>query len=150
MGKGVYVTISRLALIAAMALAILAPGLGAQSQATYKGQFNLPFDARWGQVSMGAGDYRLEVSGFSSQSTVNIWHGNKNLGRVLLQSFDSFENKSQDATLVCIRHDGTCSVRALMLPQIGTFYFSVPQDAKHLVAQQPELLESIHVKTAGM
>jgi hypothetical protein len=37
----------------------------------------------------------------------------------------------------------------LTTPELGTFYFAVPKDARMLVAQQPELLQSVAIQVAG-
>ncbi|MGA9630369.1 MAG: hypothetical protein WA369_09770 [Candidatus Acidiferrales bacterium] len=60
------------------------------------------------------------------------------------------ESAAPDAPeLVCIRHDGKVSVRALKLPRVGTFYFALPKDLKALVAQQPQLIETVQVEARG-
>jgi hypothetical protein len=51
--------------------------------------------------------------------------------------------------LICIRHDGNVSVRALRLPNVGTFYFSLPKDLQTLIARQPELIETVSLEVSG-
>lgn len=147
MGKGLFQTISRLALIAFLAVAILTPSIGAQMQASYRGQFTLPFDAKWGGIALRPGDYQFSVVGFS---TVHVRQGQKDLGTVLLQSYDTSKDKGENPSLICIRHDATCAVRELELPRLGTFYFAVPKGQKALVAQQPELLQRVPIQMTGM
>jgi hypothetical protein len=136
--------ISRLALVAFLGLAIVGPGAGAQTESA--GRFSLPFEARWGGISLGAGDYTFSVENFS---IVRVRQGQKELGVVLLQSYDRAHGRNENASLICIRHDGTCAVWALTTPELGTFYFAVPKDARVMVAQQPELLQSVSIQIAG-
>ena len=144
MGKSMFQMISRLALVAFLGLAIVGPGAGAQTESA--GKFSLPFAARWGGISLGAGDYTFRVEDLS---VVRVWQGQRELGMVLLQSYDRVNGRNENASLICIRHDGTCAVRALTTPELGTFYFAVPKDARVLVAQQPELLQSVAIQVAG-
>ena len=65
------------------------------------------------------------------------------------QMFKDNENRSKSPVLICIRHDGNVSIRALRLPNVGTFYFSLPKDLKMLIARQPELIETVFVKVSG-
>jgi len=51
--------------------------------------------------------------------------------------------------LVCIRQHGNVTVRALRLPHVGTFYFSLPKQLTVLVAQQPELIETVSVEVSA-
>ena len=144
MGKSMFQMISRVALVAFLGLAIVGPGAGAQTEAA--GKFSLAFDARWGGMALGAGDYTFSVEGFR---LLRVRQGQKELGVVLLQSYDGVKGRNEDASLICIRHDGTCDVRALTAPELGTFYFAVPKDAKILLAQQPELLQREPIQMAG-
>ncbi|HEY4740173.1 MAG TPA: hypothetical protein VIH76_06215 [Candidatus Acidoferrales bacterium] len=144
MGKGLVQTISRMALMAFLGLAIVGPGAGAQTEAA--GKFSLAFDARWGGMALGPGEYTFSVEEFR---ILRVQQGQKELGVVLLQSYDGVKGRNEDASLICIRHDGACAVRVLTTPDVGTFYFAVPKDERILVAKQPELLQRVAIQMAG-
>jgi hypothetical protein len=136
-------TASTIVLTAVMAFGLIAPNLRAGPPA---GKFNLPFDANWGTVTLPTGDYTFSLANFTSRGTILVYRAGQPVGFVRPQAFETNENHGKDSALICIRHDGKVTVRALRTDR-GTFYFYVPKDLKTLVAQQPELIETVSVKT---
>jgi hypothetical protein len=145
--KGSWKWVSGVVLTAVIAFAMIAPELQAGLAAT--GKFKLPFDAQVGKVALPTGNYSFTVNGESASGRIVIYQGQQAVGTVLPQTFDSYESHSENPVLVCIRHDGNVTVRALRLPGVGTFYFSLPKELKTLVAQQPQLIETISIEANG-
>ena len=133
-------------LVAVVALGIFAPALHARVAA---GKFKLPFDAHWGKIAMPTGDYTFAVEKASLDGTIAVYRDGQVIGRVLPQVFNNTETQSKDPVLVCLRHDGNVAIRALRLPGVGTFYFPLPKELKSLVAQQPQLIETVSVQVNG-
>ncbi len=122
----------------------------ARSQNYVKGgTFTLPFEARWGQVMLPAGTYSfLLAGGYNSQ--IIIQQGTRYRGIVPVFDFSGRDAKKlEHGSLLCVRHNATYSVRALNLPEKGTFYFPVSKDKNQTVAQAPELIQSVPVVVAG-
>jgi hypothetical protein len=138
---------SGVVLTAVIALAMIAPGLHAGPAA--RGKFTMPFDAHWGRTTLRTGDYTFSVNHITSDGTILVYRGTQAMGIVFPQEFNDRDNQSKNPELVCIRHDGIVTVRALRLPNVGTFYFSLPKELKTLVAQQPELIETISVEVSA-
>lgn len=133
------------ALSGVIAIGAIVPGLKAGPFA--EGRFKLPFDAEAGKMTLATGNYTFSVDrGAGSYGLVRVYQGKESVGIMVPQELDSFHGQSQDAALLCIRHDGKVTVRALRLPNVGTYYFQMPKDLKTLVAQQPQLIETVPVQ----
>ncbi len=145
--KGSWKWISGVVLIAVIAFAVIAPGLPASPSTAFR--FKLPFDLQWEKMALPTGEYTLVIDHFSSNGMLSVYRGTRAVGFLLPQTFDGRESKSEKSELVCIRHDGKVTVRALRLPGSGTFYFQVPTELKALVAQQPQLIETISIEVNG-
>lgn len=133
------------ALSAVIAIGAIVPGLKAGPSA--EGRFKLPFDAEAGKMTLATGNYAFSVDrSAGSYGLVRVYRGTESVGIMVPQELDSFHGQSQNAALLCIRHDGKVTVRALRLPNIGTYYFQMPKNLKTLVAQQPQLIETVPVQ----
>jgi hypothetical protein len=145
--KGPWSRVLGIALGAVIACAVVAPRLHAGPEV--QGKFTLPFNAKWGKISLPAGDYTLAVNRNNSMVTVVIAQSGRNVGVTLPEIFDYTENKSKTAELVCVRHNGMVTVRELRLPQIGTYYFPLPKELTMQAAQQPQMIETVAVQSVG-
>lgn len=136
------------ALGAVIAIAAIVPGL--QAGAATTGRFKLPFDAQLGKTALPTGDYTFSVDrADGNYGLIRVYRGTENVGMMLPQELDTYHAQGESPALLCIRHDGKLTVRALRLPGIGTFYFPMPKDLQTLVAQQPELIETVPVQVSG-
>lgn len=140
--------ISGVVLSAVIAFGMIAPSLQAGPVAA-SGQFKLPFSAQWEKVGLQSGDYWFSVNHITVDGVICVYHGTQAVGLVRPAEFDSSNNQSKNPELVLVRHDGKVAVRALSLPRVGTFYFSLPKDLKTLVAQGSQTIEIIHVPVSG-
>lgn len=134
-------------LVAVLAFGILVPALRANMTAA--GNFKLPFDAYWGKIAMPTGEYTFQVERASFNGMISVYRDGQIIGKVLPQVFSGAENQSKNPILVCLRHDGNVAIRALRLPGVGTFYFPLSKELKALVAEQPQLIETVSVQVNG-
>jgi hypothetical protein len=139
--------VSSVVLIAVIAFGVIAPGL--QAGLITAGRFKLPFDAQLGKIALPAGDYMFTIDGLSLNGKIIIYRENRPVGILFPQMFSDRENKSKNPVWVCLRHDGKVAIRALRLPNVGTFYFSLPKELSVLTAQQPQLIETVSVEVTG-
>ena len=134
-------------LVAVLSYGMISPSLHAGPVA--EGKFKLPFDAQFGKMALPKGDYSFSIEGLSLTGNVLILHESRPVGFVRPQSFNDREAQNKVPVLVCIRHDGNVTVRALRLPHVGTFYFPLAKDLSVLAAQQPQLIETVSVEVSG-
>jgi hypothetical protein len=144
--KDIWKSTSAVVLSTMIAFALTALDLQARVAG---GQFKLPFDAKWGEVALPTGGYTFSIDHIASNGVFTIYRGSQALGFVRPEMLDDKENRSQSATLVCIRHDRKLTVRALRLPHRGTFYFPITKELSALVAQQPQLIETVSISVSG-
>ncbi|HKM79724.1 MAG TPA: hypothetical protein VJY15_01995 [Candidatus Acidoferrum sp.] len=145
--EGSWKRVSGVAVIAVLACGMM--GTGLQAGPAAGGKFKLPFDAQAGRMALPTGEYTFKIERPSLDGTVSIYRENRAVGMLRPQMFNNHENQGKRPVLVCIRHNGNVTVRALQLPGVGTFYFALPQELKMLVAQQPQLIETVSVEVSG-
>jgi hypothetical protein len=148
--KGSWKKVAAFALVVAITFGMGLPKLQAGLQAgPIHGKFKMPFDADLGKITIPTGDYTFSVSHLALDSTIYIYQGTKAVAMLRAQSFTPNENKGENPVFIFVRHDGNTTLRALRLPQAGTFYFPLPKKLQNLVAQQPQLIETISVQVSG-
>lgn len=119
--------------IAAMVVAILtlvaSPAAGQGSYITFKGRFNLPFEARWGRNILPPGEYSMTISSGTSQPDfVTLRSREKTL--VILVGQTAKCDSCRNRELVVVRSGGQRAIRALELPGMRTlFYHAKPDQA---------------------
>ena len=146
--KGSRIRILWVAFYAVIAIGAIVPGL--QAGPSSVGKFTLPFDAQWAGTALTTGDYSISVDrSFGSYGAIVVHRGSEVVAMALPQMLNNHENQTQNAALLCVRHDGMVTVRALRLPNVGTYYFAMPKNLQTLVAQQPQLIETVPVQVSG-
>ena len=136
------------ALSAVIAIAAIMPGL--QAGPATAGRFKLQFDAQVGKTALPTGDYTFSVDrSTGSYGVIFVYREGQALGVVVPQTLDRYKGQGLNPQLLCIRHDGKVTVRALRLPNVGTYYFEMPKNLQTLVAQQPQLIETVPVQVSG-
>lgn len=136
-----------LVLIAVIAIGMIAPGL--QAGPAFAARFKLPFDAHLGKIALPTGDYSFSLDHATLNGVIRFYQGNQAVGLARAQVFDSHQGQGQNPVLICIRHDRNVTVRALRLPNVGTFYFPLPKELQGLMANQPQLIETVSVEVRG-
>lgn len=139
----------KLLFAAALAFAVLAVPARPQSHAGSRLTFTLPFDAQWGLVKLSAGTYSFSLDDAYHAHQVLISQGTHYVGIVPYSEFSDEKKADLQASLLCVRHDSAFSVRALRLPEVGTFYYAVPKQKNKTVAQTPELIQDVPVILGG-
>jgi hypothetical protein len=134
-------------LIAVIAIGMIAPGL--QAGPAFAAKFTLPFDAHLGKMALPTGAYSFSLDHAGLNGVILFRQGDRAVGMVLPQVFDNHQNQGKNPVIICIRHDGKVTVRALRLPSIGTFYFALPKELEGLMAQHPKLIETVSVEVTG-
>jgi hypothetical protein len=147
--KDIWKRVSGVVLSTVIAFGMIAPSLQAGPSAV--GRFKLPFDVQLGEgMVLPTGNYTFLLDrSVGASGTILVYRGAQAVGMVLPQTLDPNERPGQNPVLVCIRHDGKVTVRALRLAQVGTFYFPLPNDLKVLAAQQPQLIEAVSIQVTG-
>jgi len=147
--KGSRKGVLGVALAAVIAIGAITPGLQAEPSAMAR--FKLPFEAQVGATVLPAGSYTLLIDGAGgAYGTIAVYREGQALGFMVPQTLDTYRGQDEKpAALLCIRHDGKVTVRALRLPKVGTYYFQLPKELKMLVAQQPQLVETVPVQMSG-
>ena len=146
--KGSRKSILWIALGAVIAIGTIVSG--PQAGPATAGRFKLPFDAQVGKTALPTGNYTFSIDrSTGSYGAVYVYRDGEAMGIVVPQTLDRYKGQGMSAQLLCIRHDGKVTVRALRLPDVGTYYFQMPKDLQRLVAQQPELIETVPVQVSG-
>lgn len=114
-----------------------------------RGTFKMPFDADMGKKTVSTGEYTFSVSRLATDGIISIYQGTKGVVMLRPESFSPYEDKGENPVFIFVRHDGNTTLRALRLPKTGTFYFTLPKELKSLVAQQPQLIETVAVQVSG-
>jgi len=129
-----------------LGLALLAACLNAghARAQVFQGNFTLPFDARWGQAVLPAGDYSFALDSVNANCTLRLYREKNGVAMILAQAQD--KNDSGRSTLTVVR--GT--VRTLNLPEIGMVLRYAPQHLKHLTApEEREIAQIVPVAVTG-
>jgi hypothetical protein len=146
--KGYKGGILWLALSAVIAIGAVVPG--SQAGPSNVGRFKLPFSMQMGTTALAAGDYTISIDrSVGSYGEIFVHQGSEAVATAVPQMLDLHQGQGEKPALLCIRHDGKVTVRALRLPNVGTFYFSIPKELKTLVAQQPQLIQTVAVQIGG-
>jgi hypothetical protein len=136
------------ALAALIAIGTIVPGL--QAGPFGEGRFKLPFDAQVGKMALSTGEYTFSVDrNAGTHGLIRVYRGTESVGIMVPQELDSYHGQNQNSALLCIRHDGKVTIRAMRLPGVGTYFFQLPKDLKTLVAQQPQMIETVPVQVSG-
>jgi hypothetical protein len=110
----------------ALAGALVCAGLA--SAQGYAGKFTLPFEARWGQATLPAGDYKFTMDSVNGLARVKISRGTKGVALISSQSWSPV-SPGRD-TLTIVRNSNGNTVRDLSLPETGVAWHYAPHKAK--------------------
>lgn len=114
-----------------------------------RGKFTMPFNAEMGTLAVSTGEYTFSVNRLAADGLVSIYQGTKGIAMLHAESFSPYEAQGDNPVFIFVRHDGNTTLRALRLPRAGTFYFPLPKGLKNLIAEQPQLIETVAVQVSG-
>jgi hypothetical protein len=146
--------------VAALALGALATSGNAQY--VYQGKFTLPFETRWGNVTLPAGDYAFVME--SASSGYRLYLRGAQVNAIIPATSTDDRGLSAHAQLNLVDIADVQTVETFNAPELGrTFFYSTPKqkhvghkEAHQKTAPQPapatqasENRTSIQVRTAG-
>jgi hypothetical protein len=118
---------------------------GIASAQVCKGQFTLPFDARWGRATLPAGDYSFTLNSAGQPSIVKIEQGNRNIALVMAQSATA-SDASRESELIVTRSGGSARIRVLHLAELGEdLRYAAPKAEGREMASAPELIQRVPI-----
>ncbi len=134
--------------IAAVALAAIgAYPSPAAAQAAAEGKFTLPYEVKWQDVVLPAGDYTFTLASADRPARLII-RGPRGPMFVVAITTNERNTKGKSA-LTVERHDGTLFVRDLYVAFLDrTFLFRVPKISKEEEARGPVTSEEVLVALA--
>ena len=137
----------RLAILALLATVVSAGLLGAQD---FKGTFTLPFEAKWGEAILPAGDYSFKLNTASYPSITTVRQGRRNVAFIMANAGSTRGKVADPSALIIVRRGRTGFVRALRLAEAGaTLVYQPPEGERQMLAQGPVLIQSIPVLVSG-
>jgi hypothetical protein len=124
-----------------MALLASCVGAGIARAQEMQGKFTLPFDARWGQITLPAGDYSFTVD--QSQSAARlVLSGEKN---AILHA-QGYEPRTMDSSVLVVAKDrGINTVRELKLAELGVVLYFTPSRPHQTAAEEKQIAKVIPV-----
>ncbi|MGO9273617.1 MAG: hypothetical protein ACLQOO_25830 [Terriglobia bacterium] len=124
-------------------------GIASAQGLVCKGQFTLPFEARWGRATLPAGDYSFTLNSAGQPSIITIGQGNRSVAMVMAQSTtDSDTSKASELTVT--RSGGHARIRVLHLAELGTdLYYGAPKAEGREMASAPELIQRVPITFNG-
>ena len=121
---------------------------GLASAQVMAGKFTIPFEARWSDTTLAAGDYSFTLDHVGPSNLLKVSRGAKCVGLIMNLSYDAME-PSSGATLVVVRDSTGNTVSDLRLPEIGMVLHYAPQKASRSSQAERELAMMIPVKNTG-
>lgn len=140
-------TLVRLVFLALLAASLSA---GLASAQNYKGQFTLPFEARWGVATLPPGDYSFRLDTAVAPYMAHIQREGQTVAMIMANGGSSDSSPSERSQLIVVRHGKQGTIRALQLAEAGrAFFYTVPKAERQLLAQAPELIQRIPITMTG-
>jgi hypothetical protein len=131
--------------LALLAISIIPTVASAQS---YRGKFNLPFAARWGGLTLPAGEYTFTADSVTNASFISIEHDRQYLGRVMVAGV-SYDTPYKSSELVAVPAGDTYRISVLRLENQCAISFQIPnREREQMTAQnrRPALARVIAVQ----
>jgi hypothetical protein len=119
----------------------------ASAQSAIKGEFTLPFEARWGQAVLPAGEYSFDLASTRVPEVVQIRGEGKNV--MIMAQGTSDIRTSENSALTVAQIGDVHVVRSLRLAPLGvTLHYAPHKVQPQAVAQMPEHIEGVPVRVA--
>jgi len=132
-------------LVLTLASAFIFTGITSAQGPAAKGQFTLPFDAKWGPATLPAGDYTFTLNSTVLPAFVKIEQGDRNVALVMAQGSEA-SDASKQSELIVTRSGGRERIRVLHLAELGTdLYYAAPKSEGREMASAPELIQRVPI-----
>jgi hypothetical protein len=116
----------------------------ANAQATAAGKFTMPFEARWGEATLPAGDYTFKLDKLGGGAIVRVYRAQKGVAFITNVGYDL--ESSGGTALIVIRNSTGNTVSDLRLPEIGLVLHYAPHKSSPADAER-EIAQIVPVKT---
>jgi hypothetical protein len=114
----------------------------------YQGEFTLPFEARWGAVTLPPGDYTFKVDG-ANHRCITGRQGLRGRGFVMVQGIRD-EKIPGSSAMIAVPTGGNYRIRLLHLAELDlTLYFAQPKAEGPVLAQAPVLNRRVPILMAS-
>jgi hypothetical protein len=139
---------TRVTLIATMLLAICSFTRPANAQERFQGRFTLPFEARWGQAVLPAGDFLLTFTQVGG-SRMLVVEDAKSGRYIAFESLGSRKDntKGESALLIGTRA-GQRIIHSLRIAELGQVFVYDPALAREYAVQEARQTKAIPVSVA--
>jgi len=127
-------------LILALLASCLSAGMARAQE--MRGKFTLPFDARWGQATLPAGNYAFTIDHSQSAAAIVV-SGTKTNAMILAQGYKLKEMGA--STLLLTKERGVNTVRELRLAELGVVLYFVPGHPHQTAAEEKEMAQILPV-----
>jgi hypothetical protein len=129
---------SRSLLFLAIAGATCVSGSPVQAQSLFRGKFTLPYEARWGQAVLPAGNYTLSMGEAAASGTMLIREAKS--GRTVAQIPTNIaeDSKAGNSALLIVTRGGKHIIYTLRLAETGQMFVSDPELARQVREQEKE------------
>ncbi len=118
--------------LALLAISIIPTVASAQS---YRGKFTLPFAARWGGLTLPAGEYTFTADSLTNSSMISIEHDGQYLGRVMVAGV-VYDTPYKNSELVAVPVGNTYRISLLRLEDQCVISFPIPKREREQMSAQ--------------
>lgn len=132
--------------------AVAALHAGLASAQNVKGNFTLPFEARWGMARLPAGEYSFKLDHATVDGTLQLYRGTKTVALIRSGSYKPNDDRTGSSAVIVTREkDGSSpAVTALRLAPAGMVFAYAAQKSKHGGApREREIAQAIPVGTGS-
>jgi hypothetical protein len=133
--------------LSSLVLALLAScvGAGMAKAQEWQGKFTLPFETRWGQATLPAGDYSFTVD--QSQSAARVVLSGEKRAIVHAQGYNP---RTMDSSALIVAKDrGINTVRELKLAELGVVLYFTPARPHQTAAEEKQMARAIPISPAA-
>ncbi len=118
--------------LALLAISIIPTVASAQS---YRGKFTLPFAARWGGLTLPAGEYSFTADSITNANFISVEHDGQYLGRVMIAGV-SYDTPYKSSELVAVPAGDTYRISVLRLEDQCVISFPIPKREREQMTAQ--------------
>jgi hypothetical protein len=136
--------------VAVLALLTACMGASLANAQTVSGKFNLPFEVRWGQAVLPAGNYSFTLNSATDGPTYTVFVRGENHTAAIITSPILDRSSAGKSALIVERHGERGTVRALRLADIGlVISYPAAKAERPVLAQAPALVQQLPILMAS-